>query len=430
LRTGLIAGAVLSPLNSTMIAAALPVIERDFAVSETVAVMWLTGGYLLVGIVALAPAGRIADAVGYGRVFAVGLATTLAGTVCALLSGAFPTLAVGRLLMAAGGSCIIPSAMALLRLHTPPERTAHVLGAFGALMAGAAVAGTFLGGLVAHWGWHAVFLANIPPMALAVAALPTALRDPPKGRREAFDLIGSVLLGLGLAALVVSVKAPAPTRWWCLGGGALALLLFVAQERRVASPVLDLALFRVGAFAGGSGVVALHNAAMYSLLFAVPHLLPEPGHHTIRDGAVISALAGTMMIGGFVGGRLAARIGVRALSFAASLAALAGTLALAASLPRPSLCAACLALAGAGIGLATGPSNAAAMGATSRERSGMAASALSIMRYLGALVGTAALGVVFPYADHPWIFISPFAAALAISIAVSQALPGRTTPAS
>jgi MFS family permease len=432
LLVALIAGAVLSPLNSTMIAAAMPRIEHDFGIDAGAATAWLVGGYLLVSIVALAPMGRLADLIGHRVVFGIGLGLTAAGALCAIASPHFAVLVVGRLLMGVGGSCIVPTAMAMMRLAVSPEGITRALGAFGSLMASAAAIGPFLGGAIVQtaWGWHAVFLANVPLIGLAALLSPALRAIPlPEHRHPRFDLIGSLLLGVGLAALVAAVKTPAEWRLPSLALGLVALAVFVWHERRDSAPVVDLALFRAAPFAGGGAIVALHNLAMYSLLFALPHLLGGT-RVPLRDGAVLAAMTGAMVVSGPLGGRVAARIGARATTLLSSLVAAAGTLALAWALPTPLAVAGCLAIAGIGIGLASGPSQAAALAATPRERSGTASAALSIMRYLGGLIGSAVLAATLPEAGaphDPLIFVAPFVASLLAAAVVARALPGRVT---
>src|SRR5262245_15518716 len=109
-------GATLNPLNSTMIAVALPAISRNFAVDASSVTLLVVTSYLIAALVCQIPSGSIADRAGYARALVWGRWIFAAGAA----AGAFaPTLSIvvaARLLMAAGGSLMVPTAMALVRV--------------------------------------------------------------------------------------------------------------------------------------------------------------------------------------------------------------------------------------------------------------------------------------------------------------------------
>lgn len=395
--------AALTPLNSTMIAVALPAMSADFSTSPSSVTVWVITAYLIATIVLQMPAGAVADRMGHGPTLALGRWLFMAGAAAATLAPSLAFVIAGRLLMAAGGALMLPTAMALLRVIVPESRRPRAFGAMGAVMGGAAALGPALGALImARASWRVLFLVNLPLTLLSWWLQPRGFAaSPVPGRRpHGFDWAGSMLLGSALVLAVLATRVAAPMAYLAAGGGAMLFAALVAQARTVPAPVVDFSLFREGPFTAGALVIALQNLAMYALLVLVPFLVSDGGEGA-RLGIVVMAMTATMAVSSPIGGRLAEAIGSRVTVAAGGLAGAAGVLSLlplSASLARggsssPTQVAIPLVVVGLGLGLSTGPSQAAALSAIDSRRSGMASAALSTLRYLGAIVGTAILGL-------------------------------------
>jgi len=215
-------GAALTPLNSTMVAVALPALGMEFNAPAATVTLFVITGYLVATIVAQMPAGTIADRAGYARALTWGRWTFGVGTATGMLAPSLPIVTVGRLLMAAGGALIIPTAMALVRIASPPERRSRAFGIMGSVMGGAAALGPALGSwMTVHFGWRSLFVINVPILLLSWMLQPR-----------------------------------------------------VAEDHAAAGPRRSgyLSLLRNRAFMTGAGVISTQNLAMYSLLIQVPFL--------------------------------------------------------------------------------------------------------------------------------------------------------------
>ncbi len=206
--TGLALAALLAPLNSTIIAVALPSIAGAFDSSAAIVTRWLVTGYLVVSIVAQSPAGQMADLFGYSRVLTLGRTLFAAGALLAAFSHALCILGAGRVLMALGGAFSIPTVFAQLRNSVPAAKRGRVFGIFGAIMGGAAAVGPILGGfLTARYGWHSVFFVNVPVVLLSFLLEPPKREDAKAAKRPtSFDFAGSALLGVAVLLLVAAVE--------------------------------------------------------------------------------------------------------------------------------------------------------------------------------------------------------------------------------
>jgi MFS family permease len=423
-------GAALTPLNSTMVAVALPALSAEFMAPAASVTLFVVTGYLVATLVAQMPAGSVADRVGYARSLAWGRWMFAAGAVAGMLAPSLWLVIVARLLMAAGGALINPTAMALLRISVPPQRRARAFGTMGAVMGGAAALGPALGAaLVSLLGWRSLFFINLPLLAVSWLLQPTVKQASQAAPSTApFDWQGSVLTGAALVLLTFAARRGGATGVW-MAAAALALFgVLLWHERRVAKPVLQTHLFREHGFTAGALIISTQNLAMYSLLIQVPFLFGGGGGDS-RLGVAIIAMTATMAIMSPVGGWLVERVGVRVVIGTGGVLAAAGVIGL--SLLPPTAgslqIAGRLLLVGLGLGLSTGPANASALTVVPPQLSATASATVSMLRYLGAIAGTVILGYVFAEgADGAtrhhvalWIFVGAL---------LASALLGATLP--
>jgi EmrB/QacA subfamily drug resistance transporter len=426
---------VLVPLNSTMIAVALPSIGRDFDAGLGTLSQWLVTSYLLVGIVLQSPGGKLGDVWGHRRVLAAGQALFALGALTGFFARHVALLSLARMLMATAGAVITPAAMALLRNGLPVDRRARAFGLFGAMMSLAAAMGPMLGGeLVSRLGWSFIFLVNLPLLFVSVVLTrgePPA--EPIPTQRPAFDLVGSVLLGAGLALIVLGTKSPGPWNLALPAVGLGVLGVLYRWERRQSHPVIDFQLFRSRPFSAGSAIIALQNLAMYGLLFQLPYLFTQRfGEDTGRTGRTLLAMMAMMTLGTPLGGRLSERLGARTTAVSGALLGVVGMALLGLrTVDSPNEALVPLMLLGFGLSLGNAPSQAAAMSGVDRARSGMAAGVMSTTRYLGGVVGIAILGAVLSQGvaaateRQHHTAMAFFGVSLALSAAAGLALPRR-----
>jgi MFS family permease len=423
-------GAALTPLNSTMVAVALPALATEFMSPAAAVTVFVVTGYLIATLVLSVPAGSVADRVGYTRALMWGRWMFAAGSIVGTLAPTLGLVVAGRLLMAVGGSLINPTAMALLRISMPPERRSRAFGTMGAVMGGAAAIGPALGDFIStQFGWRMLFVINLPLLVISWLFEP---RDEPAAASERhesrwFDWPGSVLLGLALIAVTFATRTAAPLAYWLAAGGAVAFVALIVHERRIETPVLNLSFFRLRGFVAGAGVIATQNLAMYSLLIQIPFLFGG-GDAGSRLGLAIIAMTLTMAATSPFGGWLVEWIGVRAVVTAGGLVAAAGVVGLTrlSLTARPSEIALRLLLVGLGLGLSTGPANASAITAVPAHQSAMASATVSMLRYLGAIGGTVILSLAMSGGRaeaRPALALWAFVAALVVSALLGLALP-------
>ncbi len=397
-------GGILAPLNSTMLAVALPAIRRDFDVGHA-EIGWLVSSYLIAMAVAQPLGGRLGDQMGRARVFRWGLAAFLALSLATAAAPTFSALILLRTAQAVVGAAVIPNGMAMVRESAPPDKLGQSTGVTGAAMSIAAAIGPLLGaGLLSAGSWRWLFVMNAP-LVVGALALFALLRYPEPAARQRMqvDWVGAPVF----AALLVSVtfllnSLRGGQDALALGGGTISLLvlgtLFVQRQRSSAAPVAEWQLFRNRSYAAATAYILLANLVMYTTLLSVPFFLEEVQE---RGNATTGLLLGAMsvLMAGLApfGGLLSDRVGRRLPAMAGGAIMLAGVALILGGIDAdvsPGYLAACLAVLGVGMGLSFGAATTAAIESAPRELAGAAAGTNSMMRYLGSIVGAGILGAV------------------------------------
>lgn len=435
---GALMTASLMPLNSTMVAVAVPSIGRTVAQDPATVTQALVATYLIAAIALQSPGGKLGDRLGHWRVLALGQVAVGAGATLGFLADNLAMLAGARILMATGGALAVPATLALLRMTLAPERRGRAFGTFGAAMALAAALGPVLGGvLVDAFGWAAVFVVNLPVLALAVVLIASAERVHGTLSTGRFDTAGSLLLTTGLVLMVLAVEGADALSLLLLVGAIAVLAGFGWHERRVEDPVVAFDLFASPSFAAGTLMICLQNLVMYALVFEVPLVLEHRfGLGARETGQLLIWLMVAMVVTSLVGGRFTDRVGPRTLAVLGSLVCLAGLGMLrAGDLGAPGEVRLPLALLGIGLGLSGPAAQTASLSAVARERSGMAAGVSSTMRYLGGVAGIAFLGRVLDLSGTRAAVLSEhhrvlevFLGVLVLGLVCACRLPERRTP--
>jgi len=397
-------GAVLAPLNSTMIAIALPDIRHDFALSHG-AVAWLVSGYLIAMAVAQPLGGRLGDQIGRERVYRGGLLAFLILSVAATFAPNFLLLVTLRIGQAIAGAVLIPNGTAMLRTQAPPEQLGKLTGINGAVVSIAAAGGPLIGATALAFGsWRLLFPLSIPVVLLALVLLQrleTVEEERPP--RTAIDWPGMALfvsllvaVTLQLGALRGGSSGAAMTARW-LAAGAVAVA-FAWRQRRTSSPAAEWRLFRVRSFSGATAYILFTNLSMYTTLLMIPFFIRDvQGKGSFTSGLLLGAMSVLVAFAAPIGGRISDAYGRRLPAQAGAVLMITGALALLAGLHSDvstGYLAACLALLGVGLGLGTGPATTAAVESAPRSLAGSAAGTSSMMRYAGSILGAGVLAGV------------------------------------
>ncbi|HEU0164223.1 MAG TPA: MFS transporter, partial [Thermomicrobiales bacterium] len=247
--TPLLLGAVINPVNSSIIATALVGIGRDLHASASSTASLVAGLYLACAI-AQPTMGKLARHFGARRIFLLGLVIVAIGGIIGTAAPNLGTLLVSRVLIGIGTSAGYPTAMALIRQRADDSRMGIPGSALGSIaIAGQATValGLPLGGVIVGLaGWRSTFLLNVP-LAI-VGIIVTLLWIPEDRRREgpresmvaAIDPLGIVLFGGAITSLLIFLQGLKSPTWWLVPIVIACSVLLIVWERRAPAPFIDV----------------------------------------------------------------------------------------------------------------------------------------------------------------------------------------------
>jgi EmrB/QacA subfamily drug resistance transporter len=391
-------------LDITIVNVALPSIERDLDASFT-DLQWVIDAYALTLAALLLTGGSLADRVGRRRVFLIGLvAFTVASVLCGLATSPL-TLNLARALQGIGGAFMFATSLALLASAYSGRDRGTAFGLWGATTGAAVAVGPLVGGVLTEGiGWEAIFFVNVPIGIAAVALTVARVEESKDPHAGPLDWPGTVLFSGALFLLIFGLIRGNPEGWGspvivaALGGAVVLLAGFVAAERRIAHPMLDLTLFRRRGFVGASVAAFVLSASMFAMfLYLTLYIQNVLGYSALESGLRFMPVTLLSFAVAPVSGKLAERLGVRWF-IAGGLALVGAGLLLMGGLQAGDDWTALLAgfmVAGGGIGLVNPALATAAIGVVEPRRSGMASGINSTFRQVGIATGIAAWGAIF-----------------------------------
>lgn len=272
----LVAGALfMELLDATVITTALPQMAQTFHVR---AVDLSTGmsAYMLALAVFIPLSGWIADRFGPRQVFASALLIFTAASLLCSLSTSLWEFTAARVLQGMGGALMVPVGQVLVLRSTTKDRLVNAIAMLTWPALTAPVLGPPLGGFITtHWGWHWIFLLNIP-LGLFGFLLTLRLVSGQAGQRRPFDTPGFLLSGVGCSALMLAcdLSSHSPFKAVQVGLfgiiGVTAMILAVRHLRRAPHPLVDLAALAIPTFS-----VAMWSGSLFRIaLSSAPFLLP------------------------------------------------------------------------------------------------------------------------------------------------------------
>lgn len=364
---------------------------------------WVVDGYTLALACLLLPAGALGDRYGRRAVLIGGLAVFSAASVIPLFAPEPLWLIGARALAGVGAALMMPSTLSIMTATFPAAQRGRAVGIWAGVAGSGAVIGMLCSGLLLQWwSWESIFVgftAAGAMLLIAACSLPESRQD----SRHPMDLVGSVAVAAAIGLLVVGL-IEAPARGWMdawvlalFGCGAVATVVFVVAELRLAHPLLQLRLFADRSF--GSG--ALSVTLQFMVMFGVAYLIVQYVQLILGYGALKSALAlapiGVPLVAlTAVTPWLSPRVGLRLLTVPGFLLVAAG-LYLTSRLTVDAVYLDVLwplLLMGTGLGLCTAPATTAIVNACPAADQGVAAAVNDAAREVGAAVGIAVAGSV------------------------------------
>ncbi|WP_411348276.1 MFS transporter [Paenibacillus sp. WLX2291] len=405
-------GMMLNPLNSSMIAVAIPSLQQAFGLSLT-AVVWIVFAFYISGAIAQPIVGKSSDLIGRRRLFLLGLVIALVASLAAPFAPNFGTLVTMRIAQAIGTGMTSTVGLALIRFHVS-DRREQALSMISSFQSGAAALGPFIGGVLIHWwGWSSIFYVNLPVMLVSLVMawklLPVEApvqRTPMSVRNWLIQIDGNgvLLFAAGLIILLGSLLSGKSSAHWSMlhiigtMGGLLLLIALVRHEWKVDQPFIPLRTFaEFPALSWINGGFMIANILFYALFFGYPSYLQQVVQlDSLHTGIIMLTLGLASVVGAALAGHGVRRYSSRVMLWLAAVLMFVGAgLLLTVQLQSPLwLSCGILLLFGLGSGLSNVAMQTDLMQETPESVVGVVSGLFNMARNFGGILASTLISIM------------------------------------
>ncbi|MBX4863793.1 MFS transporter [Rhizobium bangladeshense] len=431
----LLTGAFLPPLDFFIVNVALPSIREDFRATAST-MQLIISGYATTYAVMLITGGRLGDLYGRRNVFLAGMVGFAAASALCGFAWSSAALVAGRILQGFAAAIMAPQALASINAIFPDQEKSRALSFYALTFGMASMVGLFLGGAlialdVLGLGWRAIFLINLPVIAVAAPSAFIMLRETRSAHPSKLDLGGALLIAIALFALIAPLIEGREQGWpiWLIVMLATCLpffVLFWRHEKHLEStgkdPILAPSLLQNrGLLRGLLAALFFYALAAFWLIFSV-YEQGGLGRTPFEAGLAILPAAVGFVLGPFASERILSVFGrfSAGAGMVLQAAGLFGTAALISN-GLPQFLFAALFLIGAGQGIALPNLVKSIVQRVDRAQSGLASGLVNSMFQIGGALAAAIVGGLFfsilgPATDVQSIGRAYSVAAVAIAI--------------
>ncbi len=404
-------GTFMAILDSSIVNVALPHMMSAFGVSRD-QIEWVSTAFMLASAVAMPLVGWLVARMGHKQLYLLSLGLFTAGSAACALAWSLDAMVVARIIQAVGGGAIQPVGMAIVSSLFAPHERGRALGIWGTgIMVGPALGPTLGGYLTDMFNWRVIFSVNLPFGVLTlIFGLAYMKRDVHETfRKNQFDFWGFSFLSLALIAGLLGLSNGQDEGWTstyvaiCTALTVGGFILFLAIEGTIASPLLDLSLFRIRNYSVSMALAVFRAIGLFGGVFLLPIFLENlVGYTTIQTG--LWMMPGALSVGVMmpIAGRLADRYAPRWLVI---IGVVATSLSLIMygdldPLSGPFTIIAPQVLRGMGLGLLMAPLMTAALNAVPPTEVATVSSFLNVAQRVGGAFGIALLNTLVTHSAH------------------------------
>ncbi len=396
---------LLAALDQTIVSTALPTIVGELGGLNHLS--WVVTSYLLAITVVTPLYGKLGDLYGRKIVLQRALVLFLVGSALCGQAQGMTELIAFRAIQGLGGGGLMVSAQATVGDVVSPRERGRYMGLFGAVFGVASIAGPLIGGFfTTHTSWRWIFYINLPLGLLALVVLAIALPGTSERKQHRVDYLGTLLLAISLASLVLLTTLGGTTYGWGSGFivglgllSALAMAAFVRVEHRAPEPILPPELFRNPVFRITSAIGFVVGFSLFGALTYLPLFQQVVrGLSPTASGLQLVPLMIGLLAASIGSGQLISRTGrYKRFPILGTAIAVVGLLLLSRLKPGTGSleAGAYMLVLGVGLGFTMQVLVLAVQNAVPYSQLGVATSSATLFRSIGGSLGTAILGAIF-----------------------------------
>lgn len=305
-------GTLTVSLNNSALNPAIPEFMTIFGTGPLLA-SWIVAGFMMAMGLTMPLTGYLSARYGKRRIYLIGLALFICGSLAGALAGDIYGVLAARVLQGVAGGLIIPLSLPLIFAAYGKEKRGRITGIWGTAVMLAPAIGPFIGGVVLELSsWPVLFVMNIPVGLAAFGIAATALPKTGDGLQNnlPFDSTGFVLatLAIGTTMLWLNLAPqgilPDAMLWLLPVIAALSFGTFILVELRGQNPLLSPALFAHSTYRTCIIIVTVQSVGMFVTVVLVPLLMHTIlGLNAIWTGSALVCTAIFASISVNLGGR-------------------------------------------------------------------------------------------------------------------------------
>ncbi len=393
---------VIAMLDSTIANVALPVIAKDFGVSESASIM-IINAYQFAVVASLMPFAALGRAVGNKKIFIAGVVLFAFSSLGCALSTTLSMLTAFRVVQGFGAAAVLSVNAALIKEIYPERLLGRGLGINVMVVSVSAAAGpSIASAILSQKSWNWLFTINVPIACLSLL-LSLIFLAPRERRSGGFDSGGALLVFVLFIAFSLSTMSmtthhlPAAALSFVVFAG-LAGWLYINQKRKANAALIPIAMLHNPTLSLSLLMSMLSYSTQLLAFVSLPFYFHNVLQRNVVDiGLLLTAWPLATMASSLISGDLAKKYDPNLVALSGLACLLAGML-LMANLPSDPSNGAIVwrvALCGIGFGLFQSPNNLLIMTSVSHENSSIASGLLGSSRLIGQIVGSALVAIFF-----------------------------------
>ncbi len=303
----------MSTLDGSIVNIAMPIMSKELSVTAS-QIEWVVSIYLIIISSLLMFFGRLGDVVGKTRIFKIGTAIFIIGSLIAGINLGLPFLLFARGVQAVGAAMAMSNSFGITTSSFPINQRGRAMGFIGTFVALGSVAGPAVGGLILNYlPWNYIFWINVPIGIIAILlGLKSLPKDVPVSANAPLDWLGTLEFVVFIVTFFFAIlrgQAIGYTHPIILGAlliAVVSIILFIRTEKQLKHPLLDFSIFKYSDFTFGliAALLVFINGFFYNVLMPY-YLVNARGLSSRLSGVLLSIIPLTMVIFGPIGGVLA-----------------------------------------------------------------------------------------------------------------------------
>ncbi len=400
---GILVGLLLSALDGTVIATALPQILEDL---NGFTLYFLPNAlFMLCQTVSMPIWGRLSDLYGRGRLHLLSVAILVGGSILCARSNSMITLVGFRAIQGLGAGGLMSLSFTMIADLYDLEARAKMQGAISSVWGVAALIGPLLGGwMTKAFGWPSIFYLNIPVGIATAILVQASWKDQAREAKGRLDIPGALLLALASGALLAGFQFAGREGWTTphslesFGTAAALVIALILVERSTANPFLAFDLYKNRLFATGAATGVCAMVCLFAAIMHVPLLVTGVLRQSLeKGGMMLTCMMLPWMVCSAMTKTLLKKFSYRTLAIGGMILNVAayGTLSQVGMDATVAPVILAMVILGTGLGLTVAPLLIAAQNAVTKDRLGTATSLTQFTRSMGSAVGLAIMGTLF-----------------------------------